>query len=237
MKEPVWDEHADWWQREFTDGIDPHDLIVGIVRDPDGSIGAQDPGRPRSDLSRGCDGVRGGVDCGVAAERADDGNALGTHAHKARVGGNHNPTHLVAPERWWWHSRELCFETQLIGLRPGQCSLEFRHRLRGHGSGALRHAGIVVRFGVDRVVPRCRPHRFVFARLIIARRALPKNEQPHRQQHHRPDADEERPTRQRDTGTGTGNARLGPSGGGSVLQPSVSVRSRVEPGCFISRIR
>ena len=23
MKEPVWDEHADWWQREFTDGIDP----------------------------------------------------------------------------------------------------------------------------------------------------------------------------------------------------------------------
>ena len=23
MKEPVWDEHADWWQREFTDGVDP----------------------------------------------------------------------------------------------------------------------------------------------------------------------------------------------------------------------
>ena len=23
MNEPVWDEHADWWQREFTDGVDP----------------------------------------------------------------------------------------------------------------------------------------------------------------------------------------------------------------------
>ena len=23
MTEPQWDEHADWWQREFTDGVDP----------------------------------------------------------------------------------------------------------------------------------------------------------------------------------------------------------------------
>jgi SAM-dependent methyltransferase len=23
MTEPKWDEHADWWQREFTDGVDP----------------------------------------------------------------------------------------------------------------------------------------------------------------------------------------------------------------------
>jgi SAM-dependent methyltransferase len=23
MTEPEWDEHADWWQREFTDGVDP----------------------------------------------------------------------------------------------------------------------------------------------------------------------------------------------------------------------
>jgi SAM-dependent methyltransferase len=23
MTEPTWDEHADWWQREFTDGVDP----------------------------------------------------------------------------------------------------------------------------------------------------------------------------------------------------------------------
>ena len=23
MTEPRWDDHADWWQREFTDGVDP----------------------------------------------------------------------------------------------------------------------------------------------------------------------------------------------------------------------
>lgn len=23
MTEPLWDDHADWWQREFTDGVDP----------------------------------------------------------------------------------------------------------------------------------------------------------------------------------------------------------------------
>lgn len=23
MSEPHWDDHADWWQREFTDGVDP----------------------------------------------------------------------------------------------------------------------------------------------------------------------------------------------------------------------
>ena len=34
MDEPRWDEHADWWQREFTDGVDPEyvEQIIPLAR-------------------------------------------------------------------------------------------------------------------------------------------------------------------------------------------------------------
>ncbi len=34
MTQPSWDEHADWWQREFTDGVDPEyvEQIIPLVR-------------------------------------------------------------------------------------------------------------------------------------------------------------------------------------------------------------
>ncbi|GJM38228.1 MAG: methyltransferase [Acidimicrobiales bacterium] len=35
MTEPRWDEHADWWQREFTDGVDPEyvEQIIPLARE------------------------------------------------------------------------------------------------------------------------------------------------------------------------------------------------------------
>ncbi|MEZ5244099.1 MAG: class I SAM-dependent methyltransferase [Acidimicrobiales bacterium] len=35
MTEPKWDEHADWWQREFTDGVDPEyvEQIIPLARE------------------------------------------------------------------------------------------------------------------------------------------------------------------------------------------------------------
>ena len=35
MSEPKWDEHADWWQREFTDGVDPEyvEQIIPLALD------------------------------------------------------------------------------------------------------------------------------------------------------------------------------------------------------------
>ena len=35
MTEATWDDHADWWQREFTGGVDPEyvEQIIPLVRD------------------------------------------------------------------------------------------------------------------------------------------------------------------------------------------------------------
>lgn len=35
MTEPHWDDHADWWQREFTDGVDPEyvEQIIPLARE------------------------------------------------------------------------------------------------------------------------------------------------------------------------------------------------------------
>ncbi|MEM9203229.1 MAG: methyltransferase domain-containing protein [Actinomycetota bacterium] len=55
MTEPKWDEHADWWQREFTDGVDPEyvEQIIPLALDQvDGFARVLDVGAGEGQVAR-----------------------------------------------------------------------------------------------------------------------------------------------------------------------------------------
>ncbi len=62
MTEPQWDEHAEWWQREFTDGVDPEyveQIIPLALEHLDGCNRVLDIGTGEGQIARAAAGVLG----------------------------------------------------------------------------------------------------------------------------------------------------------------------------------
>ncbi|MEM9464111.1 MAG: class I SAM-dependent methyltransferase [Actinomycetota bacterium] len=68
MNEPVWDDHADWWQREFTDGVDPEyveQIIPLALEHVDGFARVLDVGTGEGQLARAIAEQHGGFVVGL----------------------------------------------------------------------------------------------------------------------------------------------------------------------------
>ena len=68
MNQPLWDQHADWWQREFTDGVDPEyvEQIMPLALEfTDGFERVLDVGTGEGQLARAVMGAGGGFAVGL----------------------------------------------------------------------------------------------------------------------------------------------------------------------------
>ena len=68
MNQPLWDQHADWWQREFTDGVDPEyveQIIPLALEFTDGFERVLDVGTGEGQLARAVMGAGGGFVVGL----------------------------------------------------------------------------------------------------------------------------------------------------------------------------
>ncbi|MEM8704984.1 MAG: class I SAM-dependent methyltransferase [Actinomycetota bacterium] len=73
MQEPHWDEHADWWQREFTDGVDPEyveQIIPLALEFTDGYERVLDVGTGEGQIARAVMATRGGFAVGLDPTRS-----------------------------------------------------------------------------------------------------------------------------------------------------------------------
>ena len=69
MNQPLWDQHADWWQREFTDGVDPEyvDQVIPLALEfTDGFERVLDVGTGEGQLARAVMGAGGAFAVGLA---------------------------------------------------------------------------------------------------------------------------------------------------------------------------
>ena len=73
MSEPHWDDHADWWQREFTDGVDPEyveQIIPLALEFTDGFERVLDVGTGEGQIARAVMAARGGFAVGLDPTRS-----------------------------------------------------------------------------------------------------------------------------------------------------------------------
>ncbi|MEO0493739.1 MAG: class I SAM-dependent methyltransferase [Actinomycetota bacterium] len=73
MSEPHWDDHADWWQREFTDGVDPEyveQIIPLALEFTDGYERVLDVGTGEGQIARAVMAARGGFAIGLDPTRS-----------------------------------------------------------------------------------------------------------------------------------------------------------------------
>ena len=73
MSQPHWDDHADWWQREFTDGVDPEyveQIIPLALEFTDGFERVLDVGTGEGQIARAVMAARGGFAVGLDPTRS-----------------------------------------------------------------------------------------------------------------------------------------------------------------------